>query len=491
MENKKPFEPNGNTSEEKDVPVENNNSCPAGEAQGAGRSPSLPKDPVTELNIDEEIKKLPEAEPKKKKFRLGKLFYNNRFLMAFSVFCAAVLWVIVSLTSYTEQTVVISNVPVAYKLPSTVEDEDNGLGLKIIEKGVSSVDVTISGNRYIVGQIKADDLVAIAQFTDITGPGTYLANISVTSANQSNFKIDNVSQISTTVRLDRLVSREFPIETETGDYTAAAGFLLKSPTVSDETVVVTGPETELNKINRVVASAKVDSVISNTTTYPAEILLYDENGNTIEYATEENPSSPLTLSVSNTEITIVALQLKSIPVTIGYLNRPATFSDSRISISPGFLSISGPSDVFQTFSELNVGTINFNEVDTSHTSFKFSVELPSGCSIADKDTTDEIEVELNLAGMRTKEFTITNFEVSDAPDNKNVSILTTSLKVRITGPAAQIETVDEDSIVATIDGKALSSLSGSHEVPISVSIDSSPGSWVYGTPTAVVTVSGK
>ena len=69
MENKKPFEPNGNTSEEKDVPVENNNSCPAGEAQGAGRSPSLPKDPVTELNIDEEIKKLPEAEPKKKKFR--------------------------------------------------------------------------------------------------------------------------------------------------------------------------------------------------------------------------------------------------------------------------------------------------------------------------------------------------------------------------------------------------------------------------------------
>ena len=54
-----------------------------------------------------------------------------------------------------------------------------------------------------------------------------------------------------------------------------------SGTESD-TISIKGPRTVINKIDSVVAYAEVNATLSESTTYDAEIQLYDENGELID-----------------------------------------------------------------------------------------------------------------------------------------------------------------------------------------------------------------
>ena len=63
------------------------------------------------------------SEKKKKRLKISELFYNNHFVMVFSVVCALVLWFIMAATNTTERPWEITNVPVEVELSASAQDE--------------------------------------------------------------------------------------------------------------------------------------------------------------------------------------------------------------------------------------------------------------------------------------------------------------------------------------------------------------------------------
>lgn len=411
------------------------------------------------------------------------LLDNNYILMAISIFAAFAIWVGISFSdTTTETTRTIYDVELQYgNLPDSVEQ----LGLEVIENtaSVKKVNVRISGKQYIVNQITAADLNAYIRLSEATSAGAYTAEIRVDAIGRNkDFSIVSVDPQIVNVRLDRMTTKEYSLEAETNNYKPKDGYTLKMPTLSENTVTITGPASDMQQIARVVARAEVDPEISSTKTYPAMIKLYDEFGKEIS-----NPA--LQISMEETELTIVAMTLKTVPIEVTYLNAPFQVRDNMVTISPREIEVSVPSDMADELDKLNVGSIDFSKVNKTDNRFTFDLydALPSGCSI--ESVYGEAAVTISMVGMSTRDFVITNISVLTKEDTDTiVNLITKSVRVQITGPAEEIEQINESELMIQVDMTSNKNSLGQHELPATVLLEQAPGCWVNGSPTVFVEI---
>ena len=437
--------------------------------------------------MSEEQKKVQPADapvPRKKTLgeRFRALFYNNYFLIAFSALVAFSIWMGISFSdTTTEMTRTIRGVQLEY---SNLPDSVTQLGLMVIDTpaNVNKVDVTITGKQYIVSQVTAEDLSAYIRLTDATSAGNYTAEVKVVAVGRSkDFTIQKVDPQIVNVRLDRMTTKEYTLSSSTNEYNAAEGYTLKTPTLRDTTVVISGPATDMQQIARVVAEATVPDEISKTATYEASIHLYDEYG-------QEINNSLLELNIGQTELTIVAMRLKSIPLELEYQNAPASMGKNMITLSPQSINISVPSDLYDSLTSLTVGTLDFSQVNMDNTRFEFDISsvLPAGCT--NEDDINTMFATVDLSGMRTREFDVSNIRVDAPPSDKNVEMLTQSVRLTITGPAGEIERMTADDITVVIDMSTNQNTLGQHEISARIEMQNGSGCWVYGAPTVFVRI---
>ena len=88
---------------------------------------------------------------KNTKYTLSSLLANNRFLLIASFIISFVLWVWVAIEQSPEVQRVINNVPVSIKYENSVPEK---LGLQIFGKSDFTIDITVTGKKYIVSSLK-------------------------------------------------------------------------------------------------------------------------------------------------------------------------------------------------------------------------------------------------------------------------------------------------------------------------------------------------
>lgn len=97
------------------------------------------------------------------------------------------------------------------------------------------------------------------------------------------------------------------MELKTNAYEVQDGFTA-SESLSLQNITVTGPEENVKRVSKVVAETdQVDSTLSQTNTYMAKIVLYDDMNMPIE-------DPELTLSATEAEVTVVVKEVRSLPV---------------------------------------------------------------------------------------------------------------------------------------------------------------------------------
>ena len=60
----------------------------------------------------------------KKRLNISDLFYNNQFVMVFSLIAALILWFIMSLTNTTERPREVGDVPISVELSTAAQEEN-------------------------------------------------------------------------------------------------------------------------------------------------------------------------------------------------------------------------------------------------------------------------------------------------------------------------------------------------------------------------------
>ena len=199
----------------------------------------------------------------KKKKKLSDLFYNDKFVGVLSLIAAVLIWLVVSVELSPETTVVVYNVPVSIDTSST-----DILNLKTFDDNDYTVNVTISGKKYIVESKENQQLIKVtASSASVTTSGNYYLPLTPSVDGDKNlFSIDGISQSDISVYYDYETSKEFRVEIENDgtENIVPDGYVAGEISGDFSVVKATGPKSEINKIEKMVARTQIkDSLTSN------------------------------------------------------------------------------------------------------------------------------------------------------------------------------------------------------------------------------------
>lgn len=418
------------------------------------------------------------------KFRFGNLFDNKRFLIVFSLITAVIAWMIVvwQIDPITKE--IVEGVPV--DVTSEQLEQLQLANLNIVDGALSQVRVTVEGERYIVGGVKAPDITVTADLSGIQSRGTYDVKLTGTPKFK-DFKVVNISPSTVRIKVDRLTKKKFTIETSFDGLSFSEDYLGSDPVVTPREVTISGPEVDLERIDKCLISAAFSEPLTDNMaeTYPIQFL--DSEGNPVEM---EN----LTPDAETANVVIKVLKQKRLSVMFDYLDVPDNFPVQLLDYtfqSQGYIDVAGPADQVDALEVLNLGYISIYEI-TPDQVFDLPVELPDG--FLNLSDINRIGVTFDLSNMVTSNYTIPgeNIRVKNQPANYNVIITTPSISgVTMIGDAEALETLSAKDIVAEIDLSEQEIALGSSRLPLHISVPSGAFVWATGKYTAVVTINAK
>lgn len=419
---------------------------------------------------------------KNPKFHLESLWQNNTFFKVISVLIAFIIWVVAAMNMKTDIPREIKEVPVAMDNQTSFITR---MGLTTIGEENLFVDVTIEGQRLVVGSIKPEDIAVSVDLTSVNGAGNFSLPLVAENVSGKNFTISSISPSTVNLKFDRMVTKKFGLDLQIEGLTVPEeGYLMEEAVISPTEISVTGPDTDIAKISRCVAPVDHEGSLTKTTVFSCDILLLDKDGNEID-------TSGLTIDVKQAEVTIPILKTVDLPVKVDFLNVPASLNlnNLKYTVSNETITVAGMADEIDKYSEILLGYIDFKTLDLE-SSYTFDVELPE--NFINVAHTETIAVSFDWTDMEAKEFTVTNLSLINEPAGYDAKLLTNRIaKVKVVGPAAVLETLTSDDLVAQIDLSKRSVETGQFRTAVSISAPLKDLVWAVGDYTAVVVISEK
>lgn len=411
-----------------------------------------------------------------KKDIMRNLFYNKKFVSAFSLIAAFVFWLVITINQNPERIRTFGNIPVSISTEGTAAGE---LGLDVISQSSNTASVRVSGPSYVIASLSSSDISVTAPLAMVTEAGEYELVLSA-SCSESGIKVLGVTPSKVKAVFDYVDTKLYNLEVEAKGATAVSGLIVDTPSVStmtDSTITITGPRTELGKIAKVVAVADVNAQLKATTTFDANIHLYDANGEKVD-------ASNFTLSVSKVKITVPILKQKEVPVKVTFSNVPKAYNEKDIShsVSTGKVTVMGPESTIDTIKSVSLAPIDFFSISKDNNSFDVAPVLPNGVKIAENIA--NVTVVISTSGLSEGTYNVSNFEFKGI-DSKKVSASGVR-NVKICGPSAAIKKIKSSGLYAVADltGKT----AGVYTVPVRIFAENYDNIWQVGTYEVVVTV---
>lgn len=400
------------------------------------------------------------------------IFYNDKFILLFSVCISFILWIFLAVGDSAEKPITISDIPININLSeAAIED-----GLKVFGAQNIKAEISVTGSRIIVGQLTKSDIQVTAQMANnITSPGHYTLELTAKKTGVlTDYEFSSrVTPGLITVMVDRYREAEFTVESGV-QYKSDPAYFSGTTTFSSPIVKISGPESEVSKVKKIVAQSEINDVLkSSRTLYNVPLVMYDMYGQVIA-------NDLITMSAIAEDVTIPILLRKTLPISAQFINQPENmeFFKSRITIDPKDIEIAGPEDMFKNYNAVLLEQIDFSKVSLNNHEFEQSIIIPSGCK--NLSNTYTVKVKIDMSGIRSRTFNVTNFSFLNKSSSKSAKVNTKSISVTIIGPAAQISTMSASDIVGEIDLKDKESFTGHTEMPTKFKVNNYPYCWGYG-----------
>ncbi|MBR6608874.1 MAG: hypothetical protein IKK99_01500 [Oscillospiraceae bacterium] len=402
--------------------------------------------------------------------RLSKLLDDSRILWLISILMAITLWGYVVVFVNNEHTTTIHDVPINMQYRASAYQS---MGLDVIEMNITSVDVSVTGPRSVTGDLTADDIIVYPSITGIDGPGSYTFVLtSDKTSNISNFTINSYSHDNVVVRLDRLTSKEFPVEVDISSIVVDSDYMADRPTTNPSTVTITGPEYKINSIDRVVAATITTETLSQTAVLPSKISLYDENGGLID-------DKLLSMNVAEVDITIPIMKEVTLPVKVEYVNVPAGFDTGILhqSLSAKEIRLSVPSQAASSLTDFVVGYIDLSTLKTGE-KYVFDLKLPTGYRSLDEVA--QISAVISGDNLAEKVINVSEIKILNDADG-DIQLLTKVINnVSVIGEKSAVEKLSAGGVIAQIDAATLTAAQGQQSVEVDFIIPSTNAAYVKG-----------
>ncbi len=420
---------------------------------------------------------------KKKTSRLESLLQNRSILedrrvrLVLSALLAVALWVVVTTVVQPGTAITLSGVPVDYNYDASVY---TSRGLSIVQAPSKTVNLTVSGDGYTIGQLRAEDFVVYPDCSSVRSSGTKTLQLRVRCINSAvagNISVSIANTDSTVdIVFDVVEEKTLPVQVNTRYLTIEDGYILYSTAASNETVTLTGPSSELADVASCTAEVSYNDPLNDSVTVDTHLRFYNESGHELTF-------DYVTLDHDTVEVTLTVYKTAQLPVNVRFVNTPPNFDDSVLiySLSQTELRVAGPADVVDNLSELAVGTIDLSTFALDKV-YEMPITLPSG--LVSLDNVDTVTVSFNCSAMATKTLNIPaeNIEVINLPSTYQLTVESDRLmNVTLCGPASVLESLTADQVVAQIDADDFAVSLGQQNIACSIYVPADGRIFVLGS----------
>ncbi|MGN0477629.1 MAG: YbbR-like domain-containing protein [Ruminococcus sp.] len=407
----------------------------------------------------------------------SRIFRNKIFLIILSFVISLTVWVSINMGDYGETSYVVSNIPITINLPENAVNQ----GLKVFNNEELKGSVTVTGNRSVIGSLTSDDIQIVPEQTDLlTSAGSYSLSLVAKKTGASlNYTIDSVSPSTVYIKLDR--NRKITQKIEQNiSYTIPKGYY-GTVLLSEDEVSISGPETEIKKIDKVVIKGKIKKELSTSYKSEYQVKLLDSFGEVL------TNTDTLSISPSTVTATVSVLQMKKVGVDLSSKNAPTGIDlTDYYTIEPGEISLAGESDNIKNISRITTDTIDFSTLKNNDYNISKGLDIPNKC--IDINSVNSVNVKLNLSSMSKKKLTIDNFQIRGLDDKYSGEVTTASIEITVYGTKENINKIDKDNIVSYVDLSDTDVSVGSKTMPIQLSLQNIDGCWIYGSYSVVVNI---
>ncbi len=439
---------------------------------------------------------------KTRRSSIESLFYNNKFLIVFSIVVAILLWASVKINYSADVTRTLSDVKVNISENiSLPEDYKAFFGSEDV-----IVDVEVSGKAYNVNQhaLTKDDIIVETASSYIDSAGQRTLNLSAKIADTSGATDVNITKItpsSITVYFDKEVTETFNVVAKLendAESLATDEFTVGNIVPSMNTVEVKGPANIINKLEKVYFKAALDNAVlplTATKEVEAEIAYVLDRTSDSKYLSCPgiNESNPAT-------VTIPLYVSKEVGASVKFVNQPAIYSEEapKFTVYPSKVNVlyNSKDEEIENF---YVGTVDFSNVSNKVNYFNFDVDEKSGFNLVDKSIT-KFTVTLDMSSMASVKLNQTPGKIVFVNQDENYNYVINIEKselnsITVIGPKEKLEKITQEDIQVEINVSSLNLEESDEQVVevsnISIVSEDFEDCWVFGKYKAYIAVEVK
>ena len=410
-----------------------------------------------------------------KKDKDKSLLDDRRFSIPLSILLAVALWMVVTMVINPNQSTTIYNVPVDFTYNST---SYTSKGLDIVNNPQKNVSLKLEGNGYDLSGLKAEDFVVYPDYSSVNGPGEVTLPLRVLvrdSASQVKASVNKDERV--TVVFDSVEEKTFTVQVQASDLTIADGYKLQGTVASPNMVTVSGPASEVDRIDRIVARVEPSSDLENMSESKIKTV-------TLEAQDAEGEALSLqytTMDTTVVDVTINIYQTKELPLVVNFINVPEGFdlNTLKYSLSQETMVVSGKPETLESLTELAVSDFDLSTFEMDK-SYSLNVNLPKG--VESKDNVKTITLSFDTTGLASRTLNVTNIRTINTPDGYSVKVNDTRVaNVTLIGPEDELEELSPSSVVATVDMSQSQVVEGTESLSASISVPSSSTIFAVGS----------
>lgn len=413
---------------------------------------------------------------------MSAIFKDKRIVFLISLLLSFLLWMTVSLVLRPTGEVVVSGVGVNVNVQSGILGE---LGLSAIEGAESTVNVTISGSRSVIGGVSAEDISISPSLSGVSGAGSYELDLRATNTSSKDFEIVNISPSKILVKFDKYIDKVVPLKYNIiGDYNIPDEFIQEEIYTTPSQIVVTGPEIDLAEIECAFVDVVLSGDYNETIAAVGEVFLADKDENYLDYNKDE-------ISLDNEVATVYVPVHKTanLPVSFDYRNVPEFFDPANLNytISATDILVEGEDNIINKYSDIFLGYVDIRVLTLENPSVKFDVKLPEGLTA--QNFVDDIYLNFDFTDYIETTFNATQINIINVPKEYKVTSNTSKVAVTLMGPAEVINSLSAKDIVIQLDLSTREiSQTGQYRVQADVFLPGGENAWAIGTYSITITV---
>lgn len=399
---------------------------------------------------------------------------HNLGLKISAVLLAVIAWFLVVNVSDPIRTNTYTNVPITVANSSYIESM--GLSGQLKQ---DSVTVTISDKISVVKSIDADDIVVTADLTQIINMDSnpVMVPLSVVCTKYPNISSEDITVTpkNVTINLEKLTSADFVVTPSADGTRPDIDYEVGIMSVNPEKITISGPESIINKIDKVVAKVNVTG-LDKDAAMSGEIVVIDKNQEALKdyqmaYLTLQNLQENGKVSV---DVKLWKVQT-DVSISASASGKPKNgYQIGEVETTPSKISLVGSAEALEQLAlQGNIIEIPASEIDATGKSSDFETKidinefLPEEIRLA-TDVSSSVLVTTTILPYGSKDYEVPAEKISqiDLGDALIAVINENEITVRIKGSDAQLNSLKAEEITGTIDLDGLEP--GTHTVEVAI-----------------------